>query len=1225
MPTSDALRAELKGVNLIEASAGTGKTFTIAGLFLRFLLEGRLEIDKVLVVTFTEAATEELRIRIRDRIRSAMRAFRTGDAGDDEVLAYLLDTQEDHARALETLTVALLDFDKSAISTIHGFCSGVLAENAFESGVTFGRALLQDDSSIRRQIMEDFWRKEVHDADALYVDYLAAKEISPASLAGLAREQKGALPLLLVPENEERDEADAKAEKALAKEIRQLLHDLCSKWQAEKADIVACLKAAAENGDLSKQSFKPEQVDVLALELDGFSKAAADTLQLPNAVKNMSPDFLVAKTNKKGTTPTHEFFDLCGTLGAKADLLREHYKRRIIPLKRRAVENLLAEYDRIKKERNVQSFDDLLVDVRTALIGEHGDTLARELRERYPAALIDEFQDTDPVQYEIFRRVYGDSEDTALFLIGDPKQSIYAFRGADIFSYLDARGTAGEGRQYPLGTNWRSEATLVEAINTLFGGSQVQAPFFYDIDYVSVRPSPEGPGTLTLEGGAVPPFRLWFLSRVSQSSPGLPDEKKEEIAEKETKAITKGAVWDVIYDRVSDEVARLVNQGRNGTALIGGEPLQPRDIAILVRSNKQAERFQEFLRRRNIASVLYSTKSLMKSEEVDELHRVFLAIASWRDGSLVKGALVSRLMGVTANELDAMVHDDERWEERVSLFRSYHEIWRERGFMQMFRAFLEQEGVARRLLVLPDGERRMTNVLHAAELLQAQAVERRLGMAGLIKWLADERVNTEEGDDQKQLRLESDEERVKVITIHRVKGLEFPVTFCPFLWDGYFHGGRVYHDRSNGNRLTLDLREELEEDKADLVEEEEFAENLRLAYVSLTRARNLCYTVVGPINDYETSSMAYLLHQGGAKGKPGIKQVAGRVRQMTDNTMRAELDALAAAAPGCIEVSVIPGAGTVSVPRERVAAGDGMAARPFGAKIDDSWCVSSYSGLAGEYGEMPLDEADRDQGDVVENAPAGKDEPSIFTFPRGAVTGNMMHWLFEHLDFSKPDNVPGLVERALRYSRFDPEWQQVMEKMVTDVLATPLVEGEDLTLGSVTNDRKVSEMEFYYPLTRVTSSGLLNIFEKYGRTGTGHAPERIGRLTFSPRRGYMKGFVDLVFEHGGKYYILDYKSNGLGTTRESYRQERLALAMEISNYTLQYHIYSVALHRYLRSRIGNGYSLRDHFGGVFYLFVRGMTPEGGPEFGVFADLRLPELTLVQELSGYFEGGKGKDS
>lgn len=1206
-------------MNLIEASAGTGKTYTMAGLFLRLLLEEGLTVDQVLVVTFTEIATDELRIRIRNRLRDAIRAFRTGEAGNDAALQLLLERVNDHCLARTQLEDALRDFDNAAISTIHGFCHRVLGENAFESGVTFGTELVQDDASIRRQIIVDFWRRQVHGAHELYVDYLAANKGNPDTLMELANVKKGALPLRLVPELDTAGEAVDEAK--LIKEAGELIKEVISQWRSGGKEIANLLKHAAEQEILSKTSYRDDSIDALAADMDAFAAAQAESLVLPDKFKNLTPAGLKKGTRKNKVTPHHDFFTLCGEAHCKAEELSKAFQRRIIELRRECLENLETEYRRIKKERSIQSFDDLLLDVHRALKGEQGPALARQLREKYRAALIDEFQDTDPVQFEIFEAVYAGHDDRPLFLIGDPKQSIYAFRGADIFSYLKARRQALD--PYPLKVNWRSEDALVRAVNTLFDSKRVKNPFLYDqIEYVKVDAAPEGddkPEPLTIDGESTPPLRLWFLSRTGR----CPDPTNEALldqAKNSTDPIPKKRVWRDIDDRVATEAARLINLGRAGRALIGKRGLEPRDIAILVRANWQADSLQQALKNRNVASVVYSTASLMKSPEIEELHRIFSAIASWRDARLVKGALASRIMGLSGNDLEALVRDEQRWEDRLLSFRLYHELWQGQGFIQMFREFLVREHVGQRLLALPNGERRMTNILHAAELLQREAVERRLGMAGLIKWLADQRAGKGEVDEEKQQRLESDEKRVKIITIHRVKGLEFPVTFCPFLWDGYLHTSFVYHDREHDDRLTLDLRMALDPQEAALVKQEECAENLRLAYVALTRARNLCYTIAGPIEDYATSPLAYLLHQDTMDMQPDggslIDSVAQRVVSMTDDVMKADLRKVEERAQGGIQVSEMPGRS-----RERVVAETPdtahMEARQFTGKIDGTWRVTSYSGLAGEHRMVPLDEPDRDQDDLAEETPAEPEDHSIFTLPRGAGVGNMIHWLFEHLDFAAAGDAEQRVLDALQRARFDPKWAEVVTDMVTKVLQTPLLEDGDLTLASVTPDRTLCEMEFYYPLAPITAQGMTAIFERHGRAPDGDAPEKIGRLVFSPRRGFLKGFIDLIFEHDGRYYIVDYKSNSLGMDVQAYRQERLALAMAAGNYTLQYHVYAVALHRYLQKRISE-YDYEKHFGGVFYLFVRGMDPKAGPEYGVFAD--RPSVGLIADLSEYFEGG-----
>jgi exodeoxyribonuclease V beta subunit len=607
------------------------------------------------------------------------------------------------------------------------------------------------------------------------------------------------------------------------------------------------------------------------------------------------------------------------------------------------------------------------------------------------------------------------------------------------------------------------------------------------------------------------------------------------------------------------------------------------------------------------------------------MERLLAGIVEPNNEKFMKAALATDMIGVRGEGFEGLMKDGILWEQWLVKFREYHDLWNKNGFIQMFRYLLLEEKVMTRLMSLHDGERRNTNVLHLSEVLHEASAERKLGMARLLKWLSEQRDPDAEGLEEHQLRLESDENAVKLVTIHKSKGLEYPVVFCPFAWDG----SRVrkprdvftFHNEADHMRLTLDLGSQNMDGNRLMAEKEQLAENVRLLYVALTRAKNRCYLVWGRFNEAETSAQAYLLHQPRSwKGRDVLSALEERFTGLSDEEVLAELESIQAKARGSIEVSAMPTeAGKACSPRrgERVK----LAWREFSGIIDRSWQIASFSSLVTN--ELhTADLADHDATALSEPHDERVNEPSIikeelsgiFAFPRGRKAGTFMHDIFENLDFSQGDpfQIERLVADKLKEYGFEFTWLETVCHMIQKVLSIPLEPShETFTLSRIGSKDRLNELEFYFPLKSISPRKLNRVFRKYaGRGLPADLPERIERLHFSPVRGFLKGFMDMVFQFKGRFYLVDWKSNFLGSRVEDYGQEPLAETMKQACYILQYHLYAIALNQYLQVRLP-GYNYENHFGAVYYIFLRGVDPDWGPGFAIFRDRPCGEL--ISEL------------
>jgi exodeoxyribonuclease V beta subunit len=1180
--------APLSGVMLIDAGAGTGKTYTISSLVVRLLLEKELAINEILVVTYTEAAADDLKTRVRQKIIDAIASFTSG-TGDDAFLKELSDRMPDREGAARRLTAALRNFDEAAIFTIHGFCRRVLNEHSLESAVLFDSELITDQHDLLKEIAEDYFRKNLYEAPPL-VAARFFQEFAPANLLKKAGNIHAREELRIIPEI---DGSRCLAElAAIEPEYRRVFQELAVLWPAKREKVENIFLT---NGALNRNKYRLTSIAGWLAAMDGLTSLGEPPTDLFENFTKFTASFLARSVKAGQTPPADGFFDLCGKfheVWQQLDTALADYGKY---LERQFYLFMRTELKTRKKAAGTQSFDDLLTDLHRALQGGHGGALARLLRSRYPAAMIDEFQDTDPIQYEIFSKVFK-APGSLLYLIGDPKQAIYSFRGADIFAYIRAVREVGE--RYTLAENWRSVPDLVTAVNAVFGGRA--APFVFDeIIFDPARAADKEQHLLKVDGRPEEPFRIWIFGR---------DDKSREKG----KLLNKEDAVQRILVRQTGEICRLLRLAREGRAMIGERALVAGDLAILVRTNHEARQVQESLGRAGIASGINTSESLFASLEAVELRIVLQALVDAGDSRMVRAALATRIIGADGPLLDVFGEDDQFLVEWLGKFREYRDLWSEAGFAAMFGVFLENEQVRPRLLRLPDGERYLTNVLHLFEVLHLACEEHDLGMAGLVKYLG-ERIATldENPAAEQQLRLESDADLVQIVTIHKSKGLQYPVVFCPFCWGGGRLAGKnnkdqhyLFHDPEDNGGLKLDIGSADAAANRLHAAREEMAENLRLLYVALTRAINCCYLAWGPFSGAGTSGAAYLLHGGSSWDGGGDEAVAGAdyLKNLSDTEMIADLERLAGRAGGGITLDFVDS--PAYVPPEPLSVPGGQSelfCRRFTGSPVMDWRISSFSGLSRKLKTTPP--VRREDGAEAPDSSFA----DFISFPRGAGPGTFLHTLLEELDFSadKTVNRTAFLRDRLAAGGYDPAWETALSVMIDKLLNTPLErERGSLVLAGVGRKARLNELEFYFPLTAFNPADLNELLGDWSESAW--QAEKI--------RGFMKGYIDLVFCHDEKFYIVDWKSNFLGDKSEDYRPERLRAAMAEEHYFLQYLIYTVALHRYLTVRLP-GYDYETNFGGVFYVFLRGVGGGDGQDTGVFRD--RPPLSLVNDLSDLF--------
>nr|WP_086939278.1 exodeoxyribonuclease V subunit beta [Thaumasiovibrio occultus] len=1191
----DPLTLPLTGRRLIEASAGTGKTYTIAGLYLRLLLghgsEGEkhpaLSVDQILVVTFTEAATAELRDRIRRRIHQARIAFTLGQA-DDDLLQALLAAIDDHTLAAQRLLEAERQMDEAAIYTIHGFCQRMLSQNAFESGVLFDSEFITDETRLRFQAVADYWRRRFYPLESHIAAMVRTLWGSPHDLL------KDINKLLSGPLAQLNADAAPADLTALIETYFAQIDALKAQWLAVSGDMVALINASGVNKRSYTKASLPKAVD----EMTAWASQKTTSFALPKAINKFSQRELVEKTTKD-EPPYHAVFDAIDALLDAPPSLRE-------PLLVDAVIHCRQGLAELKAQQGWLSFDDLLSQLSFALESEQGELLASRIRELYPVAMIDEFQDTDPLQYHIFSSVYPLSADseieveaaaaqpTGLLMIGDPKQAIYAFRGADIFTYIQARRQVSA--HYTLDTNWRSSADMVDASNAVF--ARAAKPFIYDQDipFLAVNPNPHAAEKgWWLDGQRQPAMTVWQMSA------------EETHTDKGVTAqpIATGVYRKTMATAAANEIASLLSKAQEGRVVLGkadkSAALTPGNIAVLVRTGFEAQLVKQALAERGVDSVYLSNRERVLDQSVaQDLARILAAVLDPENETLLRAALASPLMDVAISELDRLNFDEVLWEQCVGEFRDYSRLWHQRGIAPMLRQLLFRRRISERLLTQAGGERTLTDVLHIAELLQSQ---RQLldSEPALLRWLEAQLVESDGQNEAAQLRLESERNLVQIVTIHKSKGLEYDLVFLPFVCDYRNAEIAQFHDEQTG-ALSIDLY--ARQDNKDRAEQERLAEDLRLLYVALTRAVYGCYLGTAPIANGKARKEPTGLHYTaiGWLWQGSTPQTCADWQQAVSRFTQSVAGATVAQLPD--EARYVPVDGSDK---------SQLSAAVLSRHIDTHWWVTSYSGLVRQashsHAMLELPGFDKELAQEQDSALGESEVLTIADFPKGAVAGTFLHTLFEETEFTQDvysEATAELITQLLEKHGYEPHWQPILQQMMSQVLACPL-DGDALRLNQISAQDRLVELEFMFPVHRLAPTDLNQLLASYGMRAD-------PPLQFDDVSGMLKGFIDLVFSYNGQFYVLDWKSNWLGEKATDYTPEAVTHAMRDHRYDLQYLLYTLALHRYLKSRIAD-YNYEQHIGGVYYLFLRGVT--ANDTTGIF-HARPPEA-LILALDALMEG------
>jgi len=1153
---------------LIEASAGTGKTYTIENLVVRFLEERNdLTIDNLLVVTFTEKATSELKQRIREKIQQRL----------EELSA---------VPAAGRLQGALEAFDTAPVFTIHGFCQNVLSDYAFENRTLFQNELVDDrplfDSQLREQ-MRAGWRQRHGDDLADMLDLLDLPRSAASfmenvlQVAGsLYRPESGDV---LLPDVDETSFADLR--KSIENSVLRLREAVGDGFSDDFVRLN--FHAGARKSVLAKIVTPLEewlaQVQPHRLELP----AMVELMDRIGGVRSQGRSGIDCLVPDKWTRKGENLRD-CPQLPAVVAALRE--LAAVLPaavhfLAAETVRQLQADVAALKESRGWISYGDMLTRVHRALSADRQGRLLHNLRKRYRVAFVDEFQDTDPVQWRIFRKIFLSPDvdaDGILCLIGDPKQAIYSFRGADVYAYLAAReemhrlAARGRAGLYSLATNWRSEADLVDCFNRLFA-----APGWFkaddgtkslDIIYRDALAAPTGARSLELSRDTCPRPCLTVVDLGHNAS--LRDAREQMAA------------------LVADEIDRLLNSAdmrmvaRNGTE----RPLDAGDIGILVRSSSDVPPLEAALSRGGIPYTYYKKPGLFACEEAESLALVLRAVYDPADTSTVKKALLTPFFDLKTGLVNT-------WEELppdhviLRLIAAWNGLAVQRNWSRLFQSLMEDSGLICRRSKDAGWDRMQTNYQQIVESLQTEAYRRSLDFRGLCA-LLDGWRRQGGGEDADIHQIETEARKVQVMTIHVSKGLEFPVVF---LAGGFTrHAGRahrtVYHRVDDEGRTVTRVIDLTGKSGAEQQSAEDREEEKRLFYVALTRARFKLYVPYMPFEGEQAwvGSVSRLLApalQATVAGGDVSEKVLWLDPQRKFGGWEKPLGKRMEAG----KENFLLTDGGVPLPAFPDLA-DHRSRKPRMNSFSSIHAATEGTGTGGFQG--PGEEVREDDESIVDGTavPVGDDR----MLPGGTRTGNLLHAILENIDFQAVARLTGgriegavhliedgktaeLIRENMQAYGMPAQFDREVCHLVAGALLSPLpgIDG-GFRMADLTPQVRRHEVEFLYPVSVPSESD---------------AAVPGCRLQYG-KGGFIRGFVDLVFRWREKYYIADWKSNYI---ESGYHREALESKMKQSDYHLQYMIYTVAVCRWLKASMGDRFEPRRDFGGVLYLFLRGL-PEG---------------------------------
>lgn len=1183
--------APLTGFSLVEAGAGTGKTYNITSIYVRAIIELGLMPKNILVLTYTNAAAAELRSRIRQRINQALNVYETGNASDDNFLMELKNrlTEKDYNQ----LKQALYSLDEASISTIHSFCNNLLREEYIAFGVQPNFELVDTKNELLDESVDNYWHDFIKNSEndlgkSILLEYLLNQGHNPEKLAAYVKDFNPNKDTNILPDIQLYGDGTS-----LYKKLEDLYNQILNQYKYDSETLAYLM----DNSD--GKIFKTGVYSAYNMhknELEEWLNGAKQAPKYTEGIKAINYSYIASEMYKK---PQKEpiFPDICYMADEFLELLEQVEAAFLVDF----IKSVNSTYIKEKRSKNLFTYDDLIDIVAEKVSNDKTKSIPSNIAKKFPLALIDEFQDTDEQQYKIFKTIYKDNPDKGLFMIGDPKQAIYSFRGADLYTYFKAREDVPENQRYSLLHNYRSSDTMIDAVNKLFNHKE-NAFLLDELKFSDAKP----------------PIGKQDYEKLYKNGEEVTALQFIKIGEDYTNL-------DIIRNDVRQALLNEITELLSGNYTLGDRPVKASDIAILVSKNYEAEDIKDLLAQHDLQSVIISKETVFNTDEATGLLIILKAIINNGYEPNIKAALTTKLMGFTLEDLYEFTDNENIRTDITLLFADALKIWKEKGIRESLSKLNNTFKMVHNISKYRDGERRITNYYHILELLSNYEAEEHTTPSVLFRYLS-EKINTEEEVDAKEdevIRLESDEELISIVTQHSSKGLEYPIVFLASTWEeiklnapGSWLNPATFTFHLEGKSYKgLNLKI-VNTDYFTKSRYEELTERIRLFYVALTRASTATLIPYGEFKNEKISPLTTLL-------RPNNDNILEDIHQRIYSKLKLDFKINDLLKPFA-ELSNITNREKVDfkdwdTPKIATSESDYKPKATEFTRNDvfDYPRMTSYSALTDKRMEptiyqvqneiegRDIDEKEEFISDLEEKIL--ESDNAIFNFPKGADTGNLIHNILEVVDFKSGEDMAEKTAKEVEYFGLSDEQQDTALQWIKQIVKHPILP-DDTSLNKLNEGELSKEIEFYFPIENINVDEVETIIRDETISGSNADRKTI--------RGFMKGFIDLTFKHDDKYYILDYKTNHLGDRYRNYDVERLKNAIISDNYDIQYHIYTVALHRLLKNKLEN-YDYKKDFGGVVYLFVRGLNNEDKSQ-GVYFE--KPDYSKISLLDKLFKSG-----
>lgn len=1142
----------LNGKVLIESSAGTGKTFTIIMVCLRLILgintkyiyKKPLSIKKILILTYTHYGSLEIKKKLYEKINILLISCIKKKCLDNTLLK-IFKKINNFKKSIKILLKTKTQINNTSIFTIHVFCKKILDMHTLEFKIPLKYKLLENKLILYKQSVINFWRKYFYKLDFNITKYILYKIKTPDNLFKIiAPWLDGQFPKFL---NKPIKKESILLEKF--KEIINIINNIKIEWNNKKNEIISIILSSKIN----KRIYNKRNLSIWCNKITDWVNEINTTEFSPKSLKYFRKN-IIDKDKQIKYIHKYKIFNLIENFFKKKKILY-NYIISFALIKTRKIIN------KEKKYKNIICFDDLINIINKSIKNKNFKEISKEISKKYPVTIIDEFQDTDYSQFKIFDNIYKKKNIFTLLLVGDPKQSIYDFRNADIFSYIKI--TSKIKKKIKLLTNWRSSYNTINGINKLF--SKVNQPFILnDIKYIPSKYNTKNSNlSFILHDKIQPAINIWYTKKQENNSTN----DKITIAKK---CAYKICSW-LNYSKINK--ATITN--KNNVSL----PICKSDITILVNNSNEAKIICKVFEKNNLSTLYISKKNnIYSTKEAKDILTILKTIIHPEDINKLKNSLITNLIKVKMLEIKQIKINEKKHYKFIKIFKYYSEIWKKFGIISLFNIMLVNFNLVQKNNILNNNEQKIINILHIGELLH-KVYYKIKDENNLVNYLEQKILNNKKTNKNEQIRYNNLDNKIKVMTIHQAKGLEFPIVWIPFILGENKFNKNIYHNRNNFKK-TFTCKKNI------LMEEELLSERIRKFYVAITRSIYNCNVVI---------KLTKLNKETDLKKKNELNHL---INKKTNNFKKYLMKFKKEFKNNEIIVNHFKTKKNIYLDNKKQV--KKLKKIYYLTRIlNNIPKINSFSSIKKQKPNF--------FNSYIKNKISKNNILTPHTFPKGKYYGKFLHKILENINFNKQINF-NFIKYEIKNIELNEKWTPIIINWLKTILNKPL-NNKNICLSNITENEYKKEITFHIKIKKYITKKLFNkIIQNYDCISA-QAP----LISFNKLSGILTGAIDMIFCWKNKYYIIDYKSNWLGENKNSYSNKKIINIIINNRYDIQYQIYSLALHKYLKMKIKN-YKFKKNFGGVFYLFIRGINNEN--KNGIF--FKKINVKFINKLNKLFK-------